>query len=348
MLRASRGRIPSVRFLVVFLAALLAVGVPGPALNAAASEPAVPAPVGAALSVASDPAGAAVYVNGKLAGQTPLTVSGVAPGEHRVRLVKDGYLENSRLVSLKPGQGEAVDVKMTRASGSARYAVQQEPDSDGGGGSKALWIVLGVAAVGAGAYFLLKGGNEAPTAGSLSVNPTGGLAGATSFSFSASGASDPDGDALTFSWNFGDGSTGTGQTASHTYANAGTFSVSVTVSDGEAQATANGSVTVRSLSGRWSGTIASGGGVPTVLNITQSGANFSGTFNVPLQGLPNNVANGTVTGSVNSPLNVAFSVKTPCCAAFQFSGTSDAEVNRLTGVVNGSGFTGQSWTLTRQ
>ena len=140
MLRASTGRSPGVRFLGPFLAVLLAAGVPGPGLDAFASEPTTPESGATALSVASDPAGAAVYVNGKLEGQTPLIVNGVAPGEHRVRLVKDGYLENSRLVSVKRGQGEAVQVEMTRASAGARHAVRQDrdrhsrmrPDTEGG------------------------------------------------------------------------------------------------------------------------------------------------------------------------------------------------------------------------
>jgi PKD repeat protein len=348
MVRASSGHGSSARFLGSFLAAALAVGVPGPGLDAYASEPIAPAPVAAALSVDSDPAGATVYVNGQLAGQTPLTVSGVTPGDHRVRVVKDGYLENSRVVSVKPGQGESVQVKMTRDQGAA-YALQQDPDTGGGGGSKkALWIALGAVAVGAGAYFLLKDSNEAPNAGTIGVNPTGGLAGATSFSFSANGASDPDGDSLTYSWNFGDGGTGSGQTATHTYTTAGSFNVALTVSDGDAQATANATVNARSLSGRWSGTIAAGSGLPTTLNFTQSGTSVTGTFTFDVQGVPADVKNGTVTGSVASPLNVTFSVRTPCCVPFTFTGTADADVNRLTGNVNGSGFTGQSWTLTRQ
>jgi hypothetical protein len=346
MVRRATRRTPLVRFVGASLAILLAGG-QGTSVNVLASEPEAAPSAAAALSVASEPTGASVYVDGALAGATPVTVEGVPAGQHRVRVVKDGYLENSRVVSVRPGQGESVQVRMTPAAGGTRYAVQQDPDTGGGGGgSKILWIALGVAAVGAGAYFLLKDSNEAPSAGSINANPAVGLAGATSISFSAAGANDPDGDNLTFSWNFGDGATGSGQTTTHTYASAGSFNVSLTVSDGDAQATANGSVTVRSLSGRWSGAIVAGGSLITELNITQTSAALSGMLTLPQ--FPPNDRNWTVSGSVSGPLAVTFSAAQPGFQPFTFNGTADADVNRLTGTVTGSGFTGQSWTLTRQ
>jgi hypothetical protein len=39
------------------------------------------------------------YVS-RLAGNTPLQVGSLTPGDHRVRVVKDGYLENARVVSV--------------------------------------------------------------------------------------------------------------------------------------------------------------------------------------------------------------------------------------------------------
>ena len=39
------------------------------------------------LVVASDPPGAAVYVDGQFVGETPLDVRNLPPGDHRVRLV---------------------------------------------------------------------------------------------------------------------------------------------------------------------------------------------------------------------------------------------------------------------
>ena len=56
------------------LVALLTAGGPGSGLARAASEPPPDATTGA-LSVASDPPGAAVYVNGEFQGTTPVNVS---------------------------------------------------------------------------------------------------------------------------------------------------------------------------------------------------------------------------------------------------------------------------------
>ena len=55
------------------------------------------------LRVESEPAGAVVYVDGRTAGATPLTVAVMTAGVHRVRLVRTGYLENTRLVTIKGG-----------------------------------------------------------------------------------------------------------------------------------------------------------------------------------------------------------------------------------------------------
>lgn len=53
----------------------------------------------APLTIASDPAGAQVYLDGSFVGQTPLNLA-AAPGSHRIRVTKTGYLENSRIVTV--------------------------------------------------------------------------------------------------------------------------------------------------------------------------------------------------------------------------------------------------------
>src|SRR5215470_15143349 len=100
---------------------LIALLLMGPGLGLGwASEP-QPDPSMGALSVGSDPVGAQVFVDGALAGQTPLQLGRVAPGDHRVRVVKEGYLENSRIVTLGAGHAQNLDVKLTR-QGEARAA----------------------------------------------------------------------------------------------------------------------------------------------------------------------------------------------------------------------------------
>jgi hypothetical protein len=292
------------------------------------------------LTVSSEPLGATVYVDGEAQGATPLEVTKLSPGDHRVRVEKDGYLENSRLVSVASGQSRAVQVKLTPDSG-ARFTTTTQVEKKGGGGGgskKGLWIALGVVAVGAGVALALAGGNEAPTVSATTATPTTGLAAATSIQFSTT-ASDPDGDALTYSWNFGDGGSGSGANPTHVYPSAGTFNVSVTVSDGEKSATGSTSVTIRSLSGAWGGTLDNT--VSTTCNFSQNAASISG--NCGFVGLT-----GTVSGAVSAPLVVRFTVTIPGFTPFTFNGNADTEVNRLTGSVTGSGFTGESWTMTRR
>ena len=65
------------------------------------------------LLVESDPAGASVYVDGRLAGETPLTLTTIATGVHRVRLIRLGFLVNSRLVTIKPGARVTLRARLT-------------------------------------------------------------------------------------------------------------------------------------------------------------------------------------------------------------------------------------------
>ncbi len=66
-----------------------------------------------ALSVNSDPSAAAVYVDGRHVGLTPVTVADLVVGDHRVRVVKAGYLDNSRVVSVTGGRAGALAVRLT-------------------------------------------------------------------------------------------------------------------------------------------------------------------------------------------------------------------------------------------
>jgi hypothetical protein len=79
-------------------------------------------PIGV-LSVRSDPADATVYVDGQPAGRTPLNVPSLAVGDHRVRLVKDGYLEHSRVVTIGRDRTERLQVSLTART--AQDAVRQ-------------------------------------------------------------------------------------------------------------------------------------------------------------------------------------------------------------------------------
>jgi len=311
------------------LVALLAFGLPGTGIMWTPAAEAAPAP--GALSVVSVPAGAAVYVDGQLQGHAPLDLGAVAPGDHRVKVVKDGYLENSRLLNVRSGQSEAVNVTLTPDTGSTRYNLLQYEEGGGGGGSKAVLVVLGLAAAGAGAYLLLRDTNEAPVAGSVTATPPIALASGTNVSFTAQGASDPDGDPLTYSWDFGDGATGSGQTTSHTYADAGNYNVVVTVSDSKLSATASGSVTVKDLAADWIGTWTDGAFSEAIgFRLTQSGGSLGGFF-VHESGLT-----GSATGQVGHPRHVEVTVSIPGLSPFTFNGDTDANIDTISGNVLGS------------
>ena len=68
---------------------------------------------GGSLLIESDPAGASVYVDGHLAGETPLTLPAITAGVHRVRVVRLGYLENSRLVTVTSGAQATLRARLT-------------------------------------------------------------------------------------------------------------------------------------------------------------------------------------------------------------------------------------------
>ncbi|PYR26106.1 MAG: PEGA domain-containing protein, partial [Acidobacteria bacterium] len=58
-----------------------------------------------ALTVDSRPQGATVFIDGKLAGATPLSVPAVPAGDHAVRLEREGYRRwTSSVRIVAPGQ----------------------------------------------------------------------------------------------------------------------------------------------------------------------------------------------------------------------------------------------------
>ena len=62
------------------------------------------------VQVVSEPAGATVYVDGSIerAGETPVTVS-LSRGEHRVRLVLEGYATEEQTVTVGPKETKSVE-----------------------------------------------------------------------------------------------------------------------------------------------------------------------------------------------------------------------------------------------
>ena len=67
--------------------------------TAKATAPAADRP-GAALLIRSTPGGAAVFVDGREYGRTPVTVRDLARGAHRIRLAREGFTTEERRVTV--------------------------------------------------------------------------------------------------------------------------------------------------------------------------------------------------------------------------------------------------------
>jgi hypothetical protein len=119
--------------------------------------------VAGSLLVESDPAGASVYVDGRLAGETPLTLPTVAAGVHRVRVVRLGYLENSRLVTVKPGEQATLRARLTDpAPQTARAAALKIVVVEGEGAVNIIQQKTAVAPV-----IEVRDRNDQPVAGAI-------------------------------------------------------------------------------------------------------------------------------------------------------------------------------------
>jgi hypothetical protein len=324
------------------VAAVLVAGlVLNPILTVAGTADGAGAATGS-LDVISEPAGANVYVDGKLAGQTPLQMSALEPGDHRVRVSKDGYLENARIVTVSTSDTKLVNVKLTPHTGSDTAAMEQvSGGGGGGGGGSKKWLWIGIAGGGAAAAaILIANKNHAPSAGTITVSPNGtGMASITPFAFTSS-ASDEDNDTLTYNWNFGDNATGSGASPTHTYAAAGTFNVTLSVSDGKETVTAPGAtVTVGpNLVGTWRSTATEPGfGAGVTVSLTQNAGTLGGTLTF------SGSLSGTITGLTGTasplthPSSVAFTTPSytvagaPGTFTLRFAGTSNAAGTVLTG-----------------
>jgi len=323
---------------------LLALGFPGMGLSLGTGSSDAEAPAGGALSVVTEPEGATVYFDGEAKGVTPVELQQLSSGDHRVTLVKEGYLENSRVVSLEGGETRTLDVDLTPSSEATRHTIQirTEEGGAGGGGSKKWLYIAGAGGAAAAAIVLLSGGNKPPIAGTISVTPSGmGIASVTNFSFTSQGANDPDGDPLSYSWDFADGGSASGQTTTHTFTGNGVFPVTVTVSDGHGgSATNSTNVTVTDLTGTW---VSQFSGVTRTWNLRQSGTSISGSYNHSTGG-----GGGTVSGNLSSPREIRVSVDHPRYAPWTFSGTVNSEITAITGRANGSGFENDEMTFRRQ
>ena len=292
------------------------------------------------LSITTQPTGATVYVAGQPRGETPVEVAGLRPGDHRVTIIRDGYVNNSRIVALAPNQNELLEVTLTPgAGGSGATELQEEAGEDGGEDGGGWWKWAALAGGGGAAAYLLLPKNKPPVAG-LRITPSGtGMAGVTQYRFDGGASSDPDNDQLTYSWNFGDGGSGSGRNATHVYDSDGTYTVTLTVSDGKEQATATGSAVVaQNLTGRFVNEGVVRGSSPPIditqtLTLRQNGSSLNGTLNLLLeQGSASARGSASVSGSITSMTDFVC----PCDVrlsggGYTFTGSVDLGSNTIHG-----------------
>ena len=68
----------------------------------------------AVLRITSDPTGARVTVNGVGWGSTPLAIRNLPPGSKTIRVTKDGYVTDERIVSLSGVSPSSVQLRLRR------------------------------------------------------------------------------------------------------------------------------------------------------------------------------------------------------------------------------------------
>jgi len=186
--------------------------------------------------------------------------------------------------------------------------------------------------------------NRNPIVNSAQVTPTFGIADLTVFNFAATG-SDPDGDALTYSWSVGNGTFPGGNVQLIFSGPGGNLRATVTASDGKG-GTATGGVdlVVGSATGTWS--IVAGELAGGRLMLTQNAAGLIfGTYDDVIygEGSTDPAEPGRITASGEFELRV----KIARFDDFRITGSMDTTGRRITGVLRGSGFTGQPVVLVK-
>jgi hypothetical protein len=181
--------------------------------------------------------------------------------------------------------------------------------------------------------------NRAPVINSMNFAPTFGIAQQTQLSFNAS-ASDPDGNSISYAWDVaGNPFTGTNGTITFSNGGSGTARVIVTDSKG-ATATDTRTFTVGGITRRWTGTWSSW---VFTSNLTQNGTPITDDYADQLG--PGRL-DPAVASTIDANGNVKLRYKQAIFSDFTFTGTMDSSGRRITGVVNGSGYTNTPFTMT--
>lgn len=158
---------------------------------------------------------------------------------------------------------------------------------------------------------------------------------------------------------FGDGTAGSGSSASRVYSTGGAYTVVATATDGKGGSTVSSSlaITVKGMSGNWSGSVnlnscLPGVRKPVTASFSQSGATVTGTVSLS-QGLCSFALGTAVTdpaepGTINASGAVRVRVKVPPFTDVYFDGVLDSTGRVWSGGLQGSGHSGTPFTLNKQ
>ncbi|HJJ29236.1 MAG TPA: PEGA domain-containing protein, partial [Methanocorpusculum sp.] len=83
-------------------------------------------PVISSVEITSEPAGASVYIDGELAGTTPLSVKSLTLGQHVIEVALDGYEKKTDFISVVNQQGISRSYVLNAKTGS--LSVTSDPD----------------------------------------------------------------------------------------------------------------------------------------------------------------------------------------------------------------------------
>jgi hypothetical protein len=186
--------------------------------------------------------------------------------------------------------------------------------------------------------------NHAPAITAMSFSPAFGIMGLTSFSYSAS-ASDPDGDAVSYVWDIaGTPASGTGGTI--TFSNGGSGTARLTVTDAKgATATDTRGFVVGDMTGTW--VTATGPLSGTVFHLQQSVVGtVTGSFTIP--GIGSGKTDPAEPGHITERGTLTMRVKVTPFTDFTMKGTMGSSGETVNGSLQGSGFTGESFSLVKQ
>jgi len=185
--------------------------------------------------------------------------------------------------------------------------------------------------------------NHAPVINTLNFAPGFGIMGLTQFSFNAS-ASDPDNDSISYTWDVA-GNPFSGTNGTITFVTGGNGVARLTVADSRGATTQDTrTFVVGTMSGGW--TVTSGPLVNASFNLTQSATGLvTGSFSLP--GIGNGNTDPAQPGRIDGAAQLTMRVKIAPFTDFNMTGTMDSSGRQVSGSLQGSGFTGQPFTMVK-